>query len=65
MVFQIVLSVPFLNGPQNPSNKRLIQNLKTIGFKIDTLVKSSEGNLNGKTFVLTGTLKSIFKTTGY
>ena len=40
----------------NPSNKKLIQNLKTIGFKIDTLVKSSEGNLNGKTFVLTGTL---------
>ena len=40
----------------NPSNKKLIQNLKTIGFKVDTLVKSSEGNLNGKTFVLTGTL---------
>ena len=40
----------------NPSNKKLIQNLKSIGFKIDTLVQSSKGNLNGKTFVLTGTL---------
>ena len=40
----------------NPSNKKLIQNLKIIGFKIDTLVQSSKGNLNGKTFVLTGTL---------
>ena len=57
MEFQIVLSVPLSEWYlEKASNKKLIQNLKTIGFKIDTLVKSSEGNLNGKTFVLTGTL---------
>ena len=27
-----------------------------IGFKVNTLVKTSQGQLNGKTFVLTGTL---------
>ena len=38
------------------SNKKLIDNLTKIGFKINTLVKTSQGQLNGKTFVLTGTL---------
>ena len=43
----------------NRSNKEMIENLKNIGFKIDTLVKSSQGDLNGKTFVLTGTLNKF------
>ena len=43
----------------NRSNKEMIENLKNIGFKIDTLVKSSQGDLNGKTFVLTGTLNTF------
>ena len=38
------------------TNKRLIDNLSKIGFKIDTLVETSSGELQGKTFVLTGTL---------
>ena len=38
------------------TNKRLIDNLTKIGFKIDTLVETSSGQLQGKTFVLTGTL---------
>jgi len=38
------------------TNKRLIDNLSKIGFKIDTLVETSSGHLQGKTFVLTGTL---------
>ena len=38
------------------SNKKLIDNLTKIGFKVNTLVKTSQGQLNGKTFVLTGTL---------
>lgn len=38
------------------TNKRLIDNLTKIGFKIDTLVETSSGELQGKTFVLTGTL---------
>lgn len=38
------------------TNKRLIENLSKIGFKIDTLVETSSGELQGKTFVLTGTL---------
>ncbi|MGI9571850.1 MAG: helix-hairpin-helix domain-containing protein, partial [Candidatus Actinomarinaceae bacterium] len=43
----------------NRTNKEMIENLKNIGFKIDTLVKSSQGDLNGKTFVLTGTLNKL------
>ena len=43
----------------NRTNKEMIENLKNIGFKIDTLVKSSQGDLNGKTFVLTGTLNTF------
>ena len=43
----------------NRTNKEMIENLKNIGFKIDTLVKSSQGDLNGKTFVLTGTLNKF------
>ncbi len=39
------------------TNKRLIDNLTKIGFKIDTLVETSSGQLQGKTFVLTGTLR--------
>ena len=38
------------------ANKRLIDNLSKIGFKINTLVETSSGELQGKTFVLTGTL---------
>ena len=38
------------------TNKDLINNLRKIGFKIDTQIKTSKGELNGKTFVLTGTL---------
>ena len=38
------------------ANKRLIDNLLKIGFKINTLVETSSGELQGKTFVLTGTL---------
>ena len=38
------------------SNKKLIDNLLKIGFKVKTHVKTSQGQLNGKTFVLTGTL---------
>ena len=38
------------------TNKRLIDNLSKIGFKINTLVETSSGQLQGKTFVLTGTL---------
>ena len=38
------------------TNKRLIDKLTKIGFKIDTLVETSSGQLQGKTFVLTGTL---------
>lgn len=38
------------------TNKRLIDNLSKIGFKIDSLVETSSGELQGKTFVLTGTL---------
>ena len=38
------------------TNKRLIDSLTKIGFKIDTLVETSSGHLQGKTFVLTGTL---------
>ncbi len=38
------------------TNKRLIDDLTKIGFKIDTLVETSSGQLQGKTFVLTGTL---------
>ncbi len=38
------------------TNKRLIDNLTKIGFRIDTLVETSSGQLQGKTFVLTGTL---------
>ena len=37
-------------------NKNLIKNLQKIGFKINETVKTSKGELNGKTFVLTGTL---------
>ena len=37
-------------------NKNLIKNLQKIGFKINETVKTSQGELNGKTFVLTGTL---------
>ena len=33
-----------------------IEQLTKIGFKIDTLVETSSGQLQGKTFVLTGTL---------
>ncbi len=38
------------------TNRSLINNLRKIGFKIDTRIKTSKGELNGKTFVLTGTL---------
>ena len=38
------------------TNRSLINNLRKIGFKIDTQIKTSKGELNGKTFVLTGTL---------
>ena len=38
------------------TNKRLMDNLSKIGFKIDSLVETSSGELQGKTFVLTGTL---------
>ena len=38
------------------TNKRLIDNLSKIGFKINTLVETSSGQFQGKTFVLTGTL---------
>ena len=38
------------------TNRDLINNLRKIGFKIDTQIKTSKGELNGKTFVLTGTL---------
>ena len=38
------------------ANKRLIDNLLKIGFKINTFVETSSGELQGKTFVLTGTL---------
>ena len=37
-------------------NRNLIKNLQKIGFKINETVKTSKGELNGKTFVLTGTL---------
>ena len=37
-------------------NRNLIKNLQNIGFKINKTVKTSKGELNGKTFVLTGTL---------
>ena len=43
----------------NRSNLEMIENLKNIGFKIDTLVKISQGDLNGKTFVLTGTMNNF------
>ena len=43
----------------NRSNLEMIENLKNIGFKIDTLVKISQGDLNGKTFVLTGTMDNF------
>ena len=38
------------------TNKRLMDNLSKKGFKIDSLVETSSGELQGKTFVLTGTL---------
>ena len=37
-------------------NRNLIKNLQKIGFKINKTIKTSKGELNGKTFVLTGTL---------
>ena len=40
-------------------NRNLIKNLQNIGFKINKTVKTSKGELNGKTFVLTGTLSSF------
>ena len=41
------------------SNKSLLGKFNTIGFRINEVVKSSSGKLNGKTFVLTGTLSSF------
>ena len=41
------------------TNKRLIDNLSKIGFKINTLVETSSGKFQGKTFVLTGTLSQF------
>ena len=41
------------------SNKSLLSKFNKIGFRINEVVKSSSGKLNGKTFVLTGTLSSL------
>ena len=41
------------------SNKSLLGKFNKIGFRINEVVKSSSGKLNGKTFVLTGTLSSF------
>jgi DNA ligase (NAD+) len=41
------------------SNKSLLNELSKIGFRLNEFVESSSGKLNGKTFVLTGTLSSL------
>ena len=43
----------------NDENKKLIKNLENIGLKISEKLQSNSGNLNGKTFVLTGTLNNL------
>ena len=43
----------------NDENKKLINNLENIGLKISEKLQSNSGNLNGKTFVLTGTLNNL------
>jgi DNA ligase (NAD+) len=41
------------------SNKSLLNEFSKIGFRLNEFVESSSGKLNGKTFVLTGTLSSL------
>lgn len=41
------------------TNKSLLSEFSKIGFRLNEVVKSSSGKLNGKTFVLTGTLTSL------
>ena len=41
------------------SNKALLNKLNKIGLRLNEVVKTSSGKLNGKTFVMTGTLNSL------
>ena len=41
------------------SNKALLNKLNKIGLRLNEVVKTSSGKLNGKTFVMTGTLNSF------
>lgn len=48
-----------LNFFANAENRRIIEELKAAGLKMESDAKTQSGNLSGKTFVITGTLSIL------